>query len=102
MEWFKVNGPHVWNTAKQYSPVIKAYWQQWDSLDVMSAKIVGNVITAYINGVQKGQADITSIGGTVYTTGHPGMGFSQYNVPPGCPGTNGNYGFTSYTATDAP
>jgi hypothetical protein len=70
--------------------------------DVMSAKIVGNVITAYINGVQKGQADITSIGGTVYTTGNPGMGFNLVNAPPGCSGTNGNYGFTSFTASDAP
>lgn len=45
----------------------------------MSAKIIGNVITAYINGVQKGQADITSVPGTVYTTGNPGMGFSLDN-----------------------
>ncbi|MGC2518239.1 MAG: hypothetical protein WA373_03925 [Burkholderiales bacterium] len=70
--------------------------------DVMSAKIVGNVITAYINGVQKGQVDITSIGGTVYTTGNPGMGFSLDTTTAGCSGTNGNYGFTSYTATDTP
>jgi hypothetical protein len=70
--------------------------------DVLSAKIVGNTITAYINGVQKAQADITSIGGTVYTTGTPGMGFNLENAPAGCSGTNGDYGFTSYTATDAP
>jgi hypothetical protein len=69
--------------------------------DVMSAKIVGNVITAYLNGVQKGQVDITSIGGTVYSTGNPGMGFNLENAPAGCAGTNGNYGFTSFTAIDA-
>jgi len=68
---------------------------------VVSAKIVGNVNTAYINGVQKGQVDITSIGGTVYTTGSPGMGFNLVNAPAGCAGTNSNYGFTKYTATDA-
>jgi hypothetical protein len=70
--------------------------------DVVSAKIVGNLITAYINGVQKMQADITSIGGTVYATGNPGMGFNLDNAPAGCSGTNGDYGFTNYTATDAP
>ena len=69
--------------------------------DVVSAKIVGNLITAYINGVQKAQVDITSIGGTVYTAGDPGMGFNLKNSVAGCPGTNGNYGFTDYTATDA-
>jgi hypothetical protein len=69
--------------------------------DIVMAKIVGNVITAYINGVQKAQADITSIGGTVYTTGNPGMGFNLENAPTGCSGTNGNYGFTSFDASDA-
>jgi hypothetical protein len=69
--------------------------------DVVSAKIVGNVITAYLNGVQKGQVDITSIGGAVYSTGNPGMGFNLENSPAGCPGTNGNYGYTSFTAIDA-
>jgi hypothetical protein len=38
----------------------------------------------------------------VYTTGTPGMGFNLENAPAGCSGTNGDYGFTSYTATDAP
>src|SRR5258706_15166217 len=66
--------------------------------DVVSAKIVGNVITAYINGVQKAQVDITSIGGSVYPTGNPGMGFNLNNAPSGCSGTNGSYGFTNYPA----
>jgi hypothetical protein len=70
--------------------------------DVMSAGIVGNVITAYLNGVQKGQVDITSLGGTVYSTGNPGIGFNLENAPAGCRGTNGNYGFTSFTAFDTP
>jgi hypothetical protein len=68
--------------------------------DIVSASIVGNVITAYVNGVQKGQADITSIGGTVYASGAPGMGFNLENAPSGCAGTNGDYGFTSFTASD--
>lgn len=68
--------------------------------DVVSAKIVGNVITAYVNGQEKAHADITSIGGTVYTRGNPGMGFNLENAPTGCSGTNGNYGFTELRATD--
>jgi hypothetical protein len=70
--------------------------------DVVGAGIVGNVITAYLNGVQKGQVDITSIGGTVYSTGNPGMGFNLENSPGGCRGTNNNYGYTSFTAFDTP
>ena len=72
--------------------------------DVLSAKIAGNVITAYINGVQKAQVDIRIMGGTVYTTGNPGMGFNleSGNLGGACSGTNGNYGLTSFTATDAP
>jgi len=55
--------------------------------DVVKATIVGNVITAYKNGVQMGQAiDDT------YTTGNPGMGFNEQ--------ANGDYGYTSFTATD--
>jgi hypothetical protein len=30
------------------------------------------------------------------------MGFNLENAPAGCSGTNGDYGFTSYSATDAP
>jgi hypothetical protein len=67
--------------------------------DVVKAEIVGNVIKAYVNGVQKAQVDITSIGGTAYGSGNPGMGFNLENSPSGCSGTNGNYGFTNYTAT---
>jgi hypothetical protein len=63
--------------------------------DVVSAKVVGNVITAFINGVQKGQATDTT-----FTTGNPGMGFNLENGFAGCPGTNVDYGFTNYTATD--
>ena len=66
--------------------------------DVVKAEIAGNVIKAYVNGVQKAQVDITSIGGTTYTSGSPGMGFNLENAPSGCSGTNGNYGFKNFTA----
>ena len=62
--------------------------------DVFEATIVGNVITAYINGVQKAQ--VTDYW---YATGHPGMGFylghTNYAF---CAGTNAGYGFSNYTA----
>jgi IPT/TIG domain-containing protein len=62
--------------------------------DVFKATIVGNVITAYINGVQK--ARVTDYW---YATGHPGMGFylGHYNSTI-CAGTNAGYGFSNYTA----
>jgi len=56
--------------------------------DVVKATIVGNVITSYKNGVQ--MAQVTD---NTYSTGNPGMGFNE--------GTNGTYGFTSFTATSA-
>jgi len=68
--------------------------------DIVSARIIGNVITAYVNDVEKGQVDITSIGGTVYSTGNPGIGFNLENDPSGCAGTNSDYGYTKFTADD--
>jgi hypothetical protein len=59
--------------------------------DVVKATIVGNVITAYINGVQVAQATDST-----YPTGHPGMGFFLQ----GTTGVNRDYGFTSFTASD--
>ncbi len=55
--------------------------------DVVKATIVGNVITAYKNGVQ-----LAHVTDKTYSTGNPGMGFNE--------GTNGDYGFTSFTASD--
>lgn len=63
--------------------------------DVISATLVGNVITAYKNGVQMGQ-----VTDNTFANGSPGMGFDLDNAPAGCAGTNGNYGFSSFTATD--
>jgi hypothetical protein len=57
--------------------------------DVVKATIVGNVITAYKNGVQLAQ-----VTDNTYPEGNPGMGFNE--------GKNGDYGMTRFTATDAP
>ena len=59
--------------------------------DVVKATIIGNVITAYINGTQVLQATDKT-----YTTGRPGMGFFLA----GATGVNKNYGFTNLTASD--
>lgn len=59
--------------------------------DVVKATMVGNVITVYKNGVKMNQ--VTD--GT-FATGRPGMGFFLQ----GGTGTNRDYGFTSYSATD--
>ena len=53
---------------------------------MVKATIVGDVITAYKNGVQMGQArDAT------FQSGQPGFGFNE--------GKNGDYGFTRVTVT---
>lgn len=62
--------------------------------DTVKATIVGNVITAYLNGVQVGTAT-----DSVYAAGNPGMGFNLETGTSSCIGTNGDYGFTSLTAT---
>jgi len=59
--------------------------------DVVKATIIGNVITAYINGVQVLQAT-----DDVYATGSPGMGFFLQ----GGTGVNKDYGFTNFKASD--
>lgn len=63
--------------------------------DVIKATIVGNVITAYINGVEKLQATDSK-----YSSGSPGVGFN-YTQDPGCTGAvRANYGLSSFTAED--
>jgi hypothetical protein len=58
--------------------------------DVVKAIIVGNVISAYKNGVLMGQATDNT-----FTSGNPGMGFNEQSY-------NGDYGFSSFTASDNP
>ena len=62
--------------------------------DVVKATIVGNVITAYLNGVEVGTATDAT-----YATGSPGMGMNLETGDASCVGTNGDYGFTHFTAT---
>lgn len=64
--------------------------------DTVMATVVGNVITAYKNGVQQGQ-----VTDSTYSTGSPGIGFNLDNSGSGCSGTNPNYGFSSFTAKDS-
>jgi hypothetical protein len=61
--------------------------------DVVKATIVGNVITAYINGIE-----VARVTDSTYATGHPGVGFFLSHHT----GTNGHYGFTSFMATGSP
>lgn len=58
--------------------------------DVIKGIILGNVISAYKNGVLMGQATDDT-----YTSGNPGMGFNEQSY-------NGDYGFSSYIASDDP
>jgi hypothetical protein len=64
--------------------------------DVVSASIVGNVIKAYKNGVLLAQASDST-----FASGSPGIGFNLYPVPADCANTNGNYGFSKYTAVSS-
>jgi hypothetical protein len=59
--------------------------------DVIKATIVGNVITAYLNGVAVARATDST-----YANGLPGIGIYLQ----GAGGLNRDYGFSSFTATD--
>jgi hypothetical protein len=60
--------------------------------DVVMATVIGHTIRAYINGAQVVQgAD------SAFAAGNPGIGFYLQG---GAPGLEGDYGFTSFSATD--
>ena len=61
--------------------------------DVVKATIIGNVITAYINGIE-----VARVTDGTYATGQPGIGFFLSHPT----GTNGSYGFTTFTVTASP
>ncbi|HEY7617873.1 MAG TPA: hypothetical protein VH744_13790, partial [Terriglobales bacterium] len=63
--------------------------------DVVSACMIENVITVYKNGLRVGE-----VTDNTYATGSPGMGFNLKASGSGCADTNGDYGFTSVSATD--
>jgi hypothetical protein len=64
---------------------------------LFKGKIVGDIITIYYDAVQQGTFDISSISGTKYTTGNPGLGaFTR----PSLEGSNPlHFGFQSATVT---
>jgi hypothetical protein len=59
--------------------------------DTIKCTAIGSTITAYINGVQKLQ-----VTDSTYTTGNPGIGAYLESAT----AVNGDYGFTSFSATD--
>ena len=61
--------------------------------DILKASAVGNVITVYINGVEK--ARVTD---DTYKTGNPGIGFFLHAKGSRGIGSNTNFGFTSFAA----
>jgi hypothetical protein len=64
--------------------------------DVLRAEITGNIIKVYRNGVQVGpNIDVTSIGGQVWSSGQPGLGFWPVDGA-----VVANMGWKSYTAGD--
>jgi hypothetical protein len=98
-----------WNTANSYIHVVRwngafgnfttilsATGSQYGvkTGDILSAQIVGNVITVFINGVQEGQ-----VTDSTFASGSPGMGM-YLQSPSTCGSGNNNFGFSSYAATD--
>lgn len=61
--------------------------------DTLSATAVGDLITLSVNGVEIARANDTT-----FPTGDPGMAFWRG----GACGTQGDYGFTSYSASSGP
>jgi hypothetical protein len=60
---------------------------------VLKARVVGNVITLYVNGVEKARAvDDT------HTSGNPGIGMFLECPKGNGKGTNADYGFKNFTA----
>jgi hypothetical protein len=61
--------------------------------DVVKATAVGNTLTAYINGTP-----ILSVTDSTYTSGSPGIGFSNQT---GSTATTSDFGFTNFFAADS-
>ena len=85
---------HYWNgPLNQFGQLGSAMGPGLHDGDVVSASIIGNTITIWINGVQVFQGTDPL---NRYKTGAPGMGFYYQ----GSAGSDADYGFTSFTATD--
>ena len=63
--------------------------------DVVSASVVGNTIIGYKNGVEMGRAT-----DNVYAAGNPGMGFNLGDQSGTCGGSNPDYGYTNFQASE--
>jgi hypothetical protein len=59
--------------------------------DVVKASMIGNTLTAYINGVQ-----VLQLQDSKFASGNPGVGYYL----DGASGVIGDFGFTKFTATD--
>src|SRR5262249_35437669 len=60
--------------------------------DTIAATIIGSTITVYLNG----QAQF-SVSDSTFSSGSPGIGFFLQGIT----GVNGNYGFSSFSASDS-
>ena len=87
-------GFHTWNgRLNDYTDLAVTTGPGLSDGDRVSASIVGNTITAWINGVQVLQARDTQ---NRFTEGNPGMGFYLQ----GPDGSDSDFGFTTLTASD--
>ena len=75
-----------------YDPGLGSIPQPVDG-DVLRAEINGNIITVYRNGASVASVNIGVAGGTIYSTGQPGMG-----VWPVDGATPENYGWNTFEA----
>ena len=80
------NGP-----VGDFAPVQTAAGPGLFDGDIVKATIVGNVITAYINGLQVVQGTDST-----FANGNPGMGFYVHGIS----GANADFGFTTFSASD--
>lgn len=87
-----------WNgQLGDFTVLLNPYGEQYrvGNGDVIKATVVGNRITAYKNGVVMGR-----VTDDAFSSGTPGLGFNLENSRAGCPGTNGEYGFSHFSATE--
>jgi len=65
--------------------------------DVIRASIVGSTIAAFKNDIL-----LMHVTDTTFAGGAPGVGFNLVNELPNCVGTNGDYGFSDFSASELP
>ena len=87
-----------WNGALNDFTLLEATSCTVSNGDTLKATIVWTVITQYVNGIVVQSHDTLGDTGPRYITGSPGIGF--YFQTDGTGGSNGETGFTSYSADD--